>query len=106
MSREKPISMRSFNSILEIIQKKVDEDIPEEEVKREVLSHNREFYKQASDEELKLELLTRLMTESKVAEHTGHERISDDIDEVVDSIEPSTDGSFDDSTDTEADDSD
>ena len=86
MSRDRPISMRSFNAVLEIIQDSIDEEIPEDKVKNEVLSHNREFYKQASEDDLRIELMTRLMTEAKLAEVSGQKEVSEEIDEVVQNI--------------------
>lgn len=86
MDRDSPISMSSFDSILDMIQEEMDEGVPEEELKQRILSHNREFYRESSREEQKIHLMTKLLTESKIADHIGEEELSARIEEIATDI--------------------
>lgn len=86
MDRDSPISMSSFDSIVDMIQEEMNEDVPEEELKQKILSHNREFYRESSREDQKIHLMTRLLTESKIADYIGEEELSAHIEEIANEI--------------------
>ena len=87
MDRNPPVYMGSFDLILDMIQEETDEEVlVREELEQRMLSHNREFYRESSRKEQKIHLMTRLLTESKIADYIGEEELSARIEEIATDI--------------------